>query len=73
MTEPALTRIETNFVRRLIRHGAPLSRHSIPPHDVRTGKRLERKGIVAYPDDACFRLTDAGRAWAQAKGLERAP
>lgn len=70
MTEPALTRIETRFVQRLIgRHFVPLSRHSLPPHDVRTGRRLERKGVVAYPDDGCFRLTDAGRAWARSRGM----
>lgn len=66
-----VTRIEANFLKRLVRHALPLSRHSIPPHDVRTGRRLERMGLVAYPDDGCFRLTDAGHEWARFYGHER--
>lgn len=63
-----MTRVEEKFLRRLAVRGVPLSRHSISPADVRTGRRLEKAGFVTYPDDGCFRLTPEGAFQAKIRG-----
>lgn len=67
-----MTNAQEKLLRRLAMSGVPVCRSSIPPHDVQTGKRLERAGFATCPD-GCFRLTPEGAFQAKIRGYGPAP
>ncbi len=68
MAKEPLTDAEQRMIRRILRHGVPLSRRSIAPENVKTCLRLERRGFV-LSDRGCFRLSKDGGEQAFLHGI----